>query len=285
MTTDTLDYTTEDIVCLRHPGRDITMRFFRPAGAGPHPAVVDMHGGGWCESGVEDSYDRCAYFAAHGIAAAALDFRHGDDGYPTSLVDINGAVRFVKANAARLGVDPARMALVGQSSGGHLAMLATMRPDDARYGAATPEGGADGVDASVACVAMAWPVINPVSRYRHALRARAETGAKWVSDLPERHERYWKTEDAMAEGSPMLILERGEAVRTPPAIWVQPENDPVHDYRDPDAPAAPNEPQRFVEAYRKAGGEIELAYIPKENRESPSSWGPLADFLRGRFGL
>jgi acetyl esterase len=283
MPTDTQTIAVEDLTYVRHGGRAMTMRFFRPEGPGPFPAVVDMHGGGWCNGGIDESVDRCAYFAERGIAAAALDFRHADDGYPTSLVDINAALRFVKANAKRLGVDPARMALCGQSSGGHLAMLAGMRPDDARYAAATPEGGAAGVDASVACIAMSWPVINPISRYRHALEDRKED-RKWVGDLPERHERYWKTEDAMVEGSPVKILERGEAVRTPPAIWVQPENDPVHDYRDPDSPEAVNEPQRFCKLYKNAGGEIELVYIPKENRESPASWGPLAEFLRKQLG-
>ena len=38
----------------------------------------------------------------------------------------------------------------------------------------------------------------------------------------------------MAEGNPMLILERGEKVLTPPAIWIQGQPDIVHDYRDPD---------------------------------------------------
>ena len=283
MLTEAQAFTTEDIEYIRHGARGLTMRFFRPAGTGPFPAVVDMHGGGWCNGGIEESVDRCAVFAEAGIAAAALDFRHADDGYPTSLVDINYAVRWVKANADRLGVDPARVALCGQSSGGHLAMLAAMRPHDPRYAAAPLPAGSPEVDAGVVCVGMSWPVINPISRYRHALRARAEN-AKWVSDLPERHERYWKTEDAMIEGSPVKILERGEAVKTPPAIWVQPKNDPVHDYRDSESPVELHVPQRFCESYRAAGGEIELVYIEKEGREGPPSYDPLAAFFRRHLG-
>jgi len=66
--------------------------------------------------------------AEAGIVAAAIDFRHAGDGYPTSLADINYAVRWLKAHAGEYRVDPGRIGLSGQSSGGHLAMLAAMRP-------------------------------------------------------------------------------------------------------------------------------------------------------------
>jgi hypothetical protein len=65
----------------------------------------------------------------------------------------------------------------------------------------------------------------------------------------------------MAEGNPMLALERGEKVLTPPAIWFQGRGDTLHDYKDADSDFAGNEPQRFCANYRKAGGEIALEYI------------------------
>ena len=215
------------------------------------------------------------------VASAALDFRHAEDGYPTSLVDINYAVRWVKANASAHDLDASRVALAGQSSGGHLAMLAAMRPDDARYASVGID--AD-VDAQVCCVAMTWPVINPLSRYRHAKRERSGTPpAAWAADIPERHDTYWGTEEAMAEGNPMLALERGEAVQTPPAVWIQGRPDPVHDYRDPDSALELNEPERFVQRYREQGGEIDLVYIEQANR-AEASLEPLAQFLRERLG-
>ena len=68
----------------------------------------------------------------------------------------------------------------------------------------------------------------------------------------------------MAEGNPMLALERGEKVELPPAIWFQARGDTVHDYKDADSDFPGNEPQRFVANYRKAGGDIELEYIEME---------------------
>ena len=76
----------------------------------------------------------------------------------------------------------------------------------------------------------------------------------WVGDIPSRHDLYWKNEAAMEEGNPMLILERGEKVVLPPALWIQGRPDPVHDYRDPVGTFDGNEPERFAPNYRTAGG-------------------------------
>lgn len=266
----------------RHGDRSMILRLFRPEGAGPFPVVLDLHGGAWNKGSIDECTARDEYLAERGIAAAALDFRHAADGYPTSLIDINAAIRWLKAHAATLSLDPERVAITGQSSGGHLAMLAAMRPDDARYGATPIEGGAD---ARVRCVGMTWPVINPISRYRYALRGRASANPPgWIGDIPERHDTYWGTEAAMMEGNPMLALERGEAVETPPAIWIQGRPDPVHDYRDPDSPHDLNEPERFVHNYRNAGGEIEIVDIDQATRASATSFELLCQFFKKHLG-
>ena len=179
--------TTQEIDILAGSGRALTLRLHTPVGAGPFPVVLDLHGGAWCNGHIDDCGLRDDTLAAAGIAAGALDFRDGADGYPTSNQDINYAVRWVKANGKDLTLDPNRVGLVGQSSGGHLAMLAAMRPNDARY----TEIPLDGVDATVQAVVMVWPVINPLSRYRHAHRERAsDNPPAWIGDIPERHDLY-----------------------------------------------------------------------------------------------
>jgi acetyl esterase/lipase len=275
----TQDFTTEDIEYLRHGDRAMKLRLFRPAGAGPFPVVVDLHGGAWTKGDLNECTARAEYLAKAGLAVAALDFRHAADGYPTSLQDISYAVRWLKTEAANLKLDAGRIGITGQSSGGHLAMLAAMRPRDPRYMEIALRGGVS--DASVTCVGMTWPVINPLSRYRNALRLRAsDNPPAWTGDIPERHDTYWRTEDTMAEGNPMLALERGEAVETPPAIWVQGKPDPIHDYRDPDTDTGLNEPERFAKNYRDAGGEIAVVYIDQAKRDSVASYEPLAKFFR-----
>ena len=257
------------------------LRLFRPPGDGPFPVVLDLHGGAWTMGNPSDCYPCDDVLAAAGIAAAALDFRHAGDGYPSSLIDINYAVRWLKAHAEDLRIDPGRIGIVGQSSGGHLAMLTAMRPHEPRYTSIALDVGDPTIDASVRCVGMLWPVINPLSRYRHALRTRSsDKPSDWVRDLPERHDIYWGTKDAMAEGNPMLALENGEAVETPPTLWIQGQPDIVHDYRDPESPVDLNEPERFVTNYRKAGGDIEILYIDNVTRSTNTSFDPLAEFLQ-----
>ena len=276
----TYEYTTQDVEYLRHGDRRFMARLFKPQGPGLFPAVIEVHGGAWCNGDLNDCQLFAEGFARAGLAVAAIDFRHASDGYPTSLADINYAIRWVKAHASELNTRADLIGIAGQSSGGHLGMLAAMRPNDARYAAIPLPAGSSAVDASVRAVAMLWPVINPLSRYRHALRARDSANPPaWVGNIPQRHDEYWKTEANMAEGNPMLILERGEKVVTPPAMWLQGRPDIVHDYRDPDAPIPGNEPERFATNYRKAGGEIELLYIDNATKQGPASFEPAASFF------
>ncbi|MDP7546080.1 MAG: alpha/beta hydrolase, partial [Alphaproteobacteria bacterium] len=241
---------------------------------------VDLHGGAWTMGDLTGCQDRDEVLAQAGFATAALDFRHAGDAYPTSLVDINYAIRWLKSQSERLRIEPGRVGIVGQSSGGHLAMLSAMRPTDPRYSSVELDAGAAPATANVACVAMTWPVINPLSRYRHALRLRdsAEPPA-WTATIPERHDLYWRNEENMAEGNPLLALERGEAVETPPALWIQGRPDQIHDYRDPESKLDLNEPERFATRYREAGGEIEVRYVDQANR-AEASGDPLAAFFR-----
>jgi acetyl esterase/lipase len=266
MTTATLEaktteYDVDDVEYLRHGGKPLLARVYKPRGAGPFPALVEVHGGAWCMSDRLTEQLRHKYMASHGIVSIALDFRSGnDDPYPASAQDINYAVRWAKHSARDLKTRPELIGISGQSSGGHLAMLVAMRPTDLRYAAIALPGGAPAQDASVRAAVLSWPVINPLSRYRHAKRGVAR-GEEWGKSIIPRHDSYWRSEDAMTEGNPTLALERGEKVKTPPAIWFQARGDNVHDYKDPESDFPGNEPQRFVADYRKAGGEITLEYI------------------------
>src|SRR5207247_2471734 len=111
--------------------------------------------------------------------------------------------------------------------------------------------GAPAVDASVRCVVPCWPVIDPLARYHYAQKLKA--GGKPYPELADLvlplHDQYWGTEEAMAEGNPVLALERGERVELPPVLYVQAERDPAHPRPHLD---------RFVAQYRKAGGHVDL---------------------------
>ena len=268
----TTQYDVEDVEYLRHGDKPLLARIFKPRGAGPFPALVECHGGAWCMSDRTTERLRHQHMASHGIVSIALDFRSGNEApYPASVQDINYAVRWTKLNAHELATRADLVGLSGQSSGGHLAMLVAMRPHDARYAAIAPPAGSPAQDASVRCVIMSWPVINPLSRYRHAKRALAGANPpEWPKSIIARQDSYWQSEANMAEGNPLLALERGDAVETPPAIWFQGQGDTLHDYKDVESDFDGNEPQRFCAAYRKAGGAIALEYLAMERHAGHS---------------
>jgi acetyl esterase/lipase len=183
--------------------------------------------------------------AKAGIAVISLDFRMPPDAsYPGSMQDINYGIRWAKSKAASLGSRPDLIGVMGTSSGGHQAMLTAMRPRDARYSALPLAG-----DASVRCVVMLWPVIDPLGRYRYAKERKAAGNPDIADRVLSAHDDFWKTEDAMAEGNPVMALERGEKVEMPPVLYLQATTDNAHPRPHLD---------RFVAAYRKAGGQVDL---------------------------
>lgn len=290
MGTVTGDLAVRDIEYVRHGDRGVALRLFSPAGPGPFPLVVVLHPGGWAHGDLGQCQAQGEAWAQSGLAVASLDFRQGADMYPSSLVDINYAVRWLKSNAGELDIDRSCVALSGFSSGGHLAMLAAMRPFDPRYTALPLDGADDSIDATVRCVGVAWPVINPLSRYRHAKNhLSGEAAARWCQSAPEDHHRpegiienhhlYWRDEDEMAEGNPLLALERAEQVEAPPALWVQGEEDIVHAYHDPDFEGEEYEPERFALHYRAAGGEIDIRYVDYNTRMGPATIESLSAFF------
>ena len=242
----------EDVEYLRHGDTALLARLFKPRGQGPFPAVVELHGGAWCLGDRKQDTNINEQLARAGILVAALDFRVPPAAsYPGSLADINYGIRWLKTQAATLGTRPEMLCTFGISSGGHQAMLLGMRPRDARYSAIPLPGDRSAVDASVRGVIMGAPVIDPLGRYRYAtqLKESGKPYPEFVDMVLPLHDKYWKTEEAMAEGNPVQALERGEQVALPPVLYIQDSRDIVHP-----------RPQleRFVELYHKAGGQVEL---------------------------
>jgi acetyl esterase/lipase len=248
----TYDIDSEDVEYLRHGDQPLLARLFKPRGKGPFPLVVDLHGGAWNLGDRLMDTPINEPLAKSGVVVAALDFRMPPVApYPASLADINYAIRWLKTRASTWSSLPELVGVLGSSSGAHQAMLLGMRPHDPRYAALPLPAGAPAVDASVNCVVLCWPVIDPLARYNYAKKVKA--GGKPYPELIDAvlplHDKYWQTEEAMAEGNPVLALERGERVSLPPVLYVQGTNDIAHPRVDLD---------RFVANYRKAGGQVEL---------------------------
>jgi acetyl esterase len=250
----------EDVEYIRHAGAPQLARLYRPQGAGPFPIMVELHGGAWCRS------DRLADKIIHealaksGVIVAALDWRQPPVApYPASFQDIHYGIRWLKARATELDSRPDMVGSMGNSSGGHQAMLLGMRPFDSRYSALPSAAGWPAVDATVGCVILTSPVIDPLGRYQYAkkLKAGGPPYPPLVDEVLPLHDAYWQSEAAMAEGCPANALEQGEKVQLPPALYLQGTEDLAHPRPHVD---------RFVAAYRKAGGVVDLELFDGEGQ-------------------
>lgn len=108
-----------------------------PAGKGPHPLVLYIHGGGWVgghtrHSGALADFPRVlASLAAEGFVVASLEYRlSGDARFPAQVQDAKASLRFLRDNAARYRIDPARVGIWGGSAGGHLTALTALSCKD-----------------------------------------------------------------------------------------------------------------------------------------------------------
>jgi acetyl esterase len=250
-----------DVEYLQVDGESLLARIYRPQGAGPFPALIDVHGGAWCSGDRLNNAHMSQALAATGLVIVAVDFRLAPAyAYPASMADVNYGIRWLKAHAHEFGADPRHVGGFGGSSGGHMVMLAAMRPHDPRY-AAHPLAEEQDVDASLAYVVVPWPIMDPYARSQYA----KDVGRP---ELANRTEQYFGTEERMQEGNPQRILDRGERVPLPPALILQ---------GTADTNLTMEMTERFVASYRAAGGTIELEKFPDQPHNFGNTPGPDAD--------
>jgi acetyl esterase/lipase len=102
---------------------------YSPKGEGKFPAVIAVHGGGWRLANLDNYRYLGPWLAERGYVVFAVTHRlskPGHKAFPEAVQDVRAAVQFVKGRAAELKVDPDRTALIGDSSGGHLAALVAL---------------------------------------------------------------------------------------------------------------------------------------------------------------
>ncbi len=261
----------QDIEYQQQSGKAWLARIYQPKGPGPFPAMVDVHGGAWHNGDRTNDASMDQALAARGILVAALDFRQPPEaGYPASICDVNLGVRWLKARAGEFN-GAAAVGAIGVSSGGHQVVLSGLRPGYESY-TTLPLPDHPEVDAGLAYVVAAWPVIDPLYRYLFAKEAGRQ-------ELVAAHLEYFQSEEGMAAGSPQTIVEEDEHIEMPPILMLLKANDQNH----------PLEMQeRFIASYRKRGGPIEVETftgLPERGMdasqpEAVRALGMIADFAR-----
>jgi acetyl esterase/lipase len=141
-----------DLVFCNPGGVPLKLDLARPAeGAGPFPAVICLHGGGWIGGDRKQMSRTIEVLARRGYVAVAPDYRLAPQHhFPAALEDCKAAVRWLRGNAARYRVDAKHVGVVGLAAGGHLAcLLGVTQPADGLEGTGGPMDQPSGVQAVV----------------------------------------------------------------------------------------------------------------------------------------
>jgi acetyl esterase/lipase len=121
---------------VEHDGVKLLGDLYLPKGRDKPPVVIAVHGGGW-QIGNPKFYQYLGpYLAKNGYALFAVSYRLSKPGaktFPGAVYDVKSAIQFVRANAAQLGVDPDRIALMGDSAGAHLVSLVALAGDEPQF--------------------------------------------------------------------------------------------------------------------------------------------------------
>ena len=140
-------------------GHELYLHCFFPAGHDPKtdrkPAMVFFFGGGWVGGSPRQFYPQCEYLADRGMVAMAAEYRvksrHNTTPFEC-VMDGKSALRWIRQNSAKLGIDPQRIGAGGGSAGGHVAAAV----------ATVPGLNEQGEDLSTSCLPDALVLFNPV---------------------------------------------------------------------------------------------------------------------------
>jgi acetyl esterase len=204
---------------LRIPGPDceIPIRIYTPDAPAPRPALVYFHGGGWVVCDL-DTHDVVCTAIAHraGAVVIAVDYRLAPEHkFPAAVTDSYAATAWVASNAKKLGIDPKRIAVGGDSAGGNLAAVVSLKSRDE-----------DGP--AIALQVMVYPVTDLSSFSTPSYQEFGENHYLTKSEMEWFRSHYLRSmEDARdPHASPLLVPDLSEL---PSALIITAECDPLRD--------------------------------------------------------
>ena len=237
--------------------RPLLLDLYAPAPeAGSGAAIVYLHGGGWAV-GSRRRFGRAFLswsptpldrLAQAGFVVATVDYRlSGEARFPAQLHDVKAAIRWLRANAACLGVDPAKVVVWGESAGGHLAVLAGLTADRAELEGTVGEHVGQ---SSAVCGVIDWygpmNLLTLSSQHLPTSDKRPDDAGSWESSMVGAPLQSDPTRSGAA--SPIAYVHAGA-----PPIQIH------HGTNDAQVPFAQS--VEFADAQRNAGGEVELIVV------------------------
>jgi acetyl esterase/lipase len=202
-----------DVVYGKGGGEDLKLNLARPkTQIGPTPCVLVIHGGGWAAGNKNGHNPQTWDLAKRGYVSATIAYRLVPKAlFPAQIEDVKCAVRFLRANAEKYGIDPNRIGAVGFSAGAHLSMmLGVMGKEDGLEG----EGGCADQSSQVNAVVAFFGPTDFNLAYPDASRNIVRNFLGGTKE--EKAENYTKA-------SPITYVSKGDA----PMLLIQGTKDPL----------------------------------------------------------
>jgi acetyl esterase/lipase len=224
-------------------GKPLLMDVFIPNNrkATPTAAVLWIHGGGW-EHGDKSGNSGAQFLANAGFVTASLTYRLSAEApFPAQIEDSKCAIRYLRANAAKYGIDPDRIGAAGSSAGGHLAeLIATANQNAGLEG----NGGWPNVSSKVQAAVSYFGPSDLTASAKLFPKETAEVIARFMGGSESEKPALYR------KASPILYVSKSD----PPLLL-------VHGESDDDVPF--DQSVRMFESYRRAGLPVE--FIAVEN--------------------
>jgi len=187
-------------------GRPLLLDLYVPTGrtkAGP--AILFIHGGAWKSGKRGDLKYYCLKFAEKGYVTATASYRLMQEApFPAAVEDVKCAVRWLRANAATYQIDPNRIAVSGNSAGGHLALMVGYSDDPSLEGA----GGNPGVSSRVCAVVDFYGPTDLTTEYAKRQKLIADfLGGKTFEEAPEVYRQASPLAHLTKDDPPTLIFQ------------------------------------------------------------------------------
>jgi acetyl esterase/lipase len=220
----------------------------------PAPAVLWLHGGGW-ERGDKNGNSGAKLLVGQGFVTASIYYRlSGEAPFPAAIEDCKCAIRFLRANASKYGIDPDRIGVAGASAGGHLALLVGTAGASAGL---EGTGGWPDVSSRVRAVAAWYGPTDFMVGEKAFEKGTGRAPAKFLGGTyAERSETYRRA-------SPIAYVDRD----TPPILMIHGDKDQIVPY---------DQSIRMLNACRKVGVDAKLIEVKGADHDfKPATANPI----------
>ncbi len=256
------------VYATRSGGRELKLDLYVPAGSAPKPLVIWIHGGGWTMGG-KGEWVHPLFLTEDGFAVASIQYRFSSEAiFPAQIQDCKSAVRFLRSNAAKYGLDTNRFAAMGESAGGNLTSLLATTAGDSKLSDPSDDNVSDTVQAAIDLCGpadlSAVPDVAPPG-------TAAFYTAKLLGNPPS------KVPDLARQASPVFHITK----QTPPFMILHAQGDPV---------CPVDQSKEFYAALQKAGVTSSLTIFPDNQHVGPFFWTDamhqkMLDFLQKSLNI